>query len=478
MRDMAHGARGITALLGLLLVVVARPGLAEAPDLGPDLADVTDVADVADLAAASDEAPPAPDPEDLPPGSPPAAPAVTASQPPPPAAGPAPAPGLPYNVILLVVDSWRDELAWNGYPRETMPVLRDWRSRSVSYARGYAVSSVTSKSVPAMLTGQYPSSLPRSTIYFTRYPARVQMMAEVLQQAGVRTLGVQAHKYLERDSGLHQGFDEWRMVPGLEWNPTSDPLITAPDHTRLAQELLSRPENTDGPFFAYFHYMDPHDLYNRHKEAPQWGRKVRDRYDQELFFTDLWIGKLLSFIEQQPWAARTAILVTGDHGEAFGEHGMTRHGFALWEVLVRVPLFVYLPGTPPRELDRWRSHIDLAPTIYELLQVPAPPGLPGTSLVAELIGDLAPPRPIFCDLPADTLVMRHRALIAEDGYKLIAFGQDVRYELYDVRRDPGELRNLFRRERDRARALVGRYKDLGAAIPFVAPVGSKPPRPD
>jgi choline-sulfatase len=382
------------------------------------------------------------------------------------------------NVILLVVDAWRDDMPWNGYPRDVAPNLHKLWKKSARYERGYAASSFTSKSVPVLLSGQYASSLARTTPFFSRYSQDNDMMPEVLQRAGIRTLGIQAHMYLKEASGLQQGFDVWNMVPNIDWDYNKDPYVTGPDHTKGAIEILSKPENTGKQFFAYFHYMDPHDVYNTHEEAPQWGKKGRDKYDQEIWFTDMWIQKLLDYVEAQPWAKNTAIIVTGDHGEAFGEHNFYKHAFELYEVLVRVPLFVYLPGINPRTIPRWRSAIDLVPTVYDLMGQPIPAGLPGTSLVPELFGEDQPKRPIICDLPADSLNVRHRALIDEEGYKLVEIGHAAKFEMYNVVEDPGETRDLFKQQRARAEAMLERYKKLSQAIPFVAAKGGKPVKKD
>jgi choline-sulfatase len=92
-------------------------------------------------------------------------------------------------------------------------------------------------------------------------------------------------------------------------------------------------------------------------------------------------------VSRQPWAEHTAIIINSDHGEAFGEHGRTRHGFELWEPLVHVPLFFHLPGVTPRRMDAPRSMIDLPPTILELLGLPPHPGFQGKSLLPELRSD-------------------------------------------------------------------------------------------
>ncbi len=110
--------------------------------------------------------------------------------------------------------------------------------------------------------------------------------------------------------------------------------------------------------------MDPHDQYNKHPESPDFGNKGRDKYDSEIFYADLWIGKLLDWAKQQPWWSNTAIIISADHGEAFGEHDMYKHAFEVWNMLLHVPLLIKAPGIVPHHIAEKRSHIDLAPTIF------------------------------------------------------------------------------------------------------------------
>ena len=384
---------------------------------------------------------------------------------------PAPPKRGPMNVILLVVDAMRADMPWDGYERDIAPNLTKLHAKSVSYERGYSISSYTSKSVGGLLSGQYPSSLVRTSPFFTLYKDENVFMAEVLQQHGIRTLGAHAHMYHLKAAGFHQGFDVWRMVPGIDWDFNKDPYITAPSHTKLINEIHADPLNTSGQFFAYYHYMDPHHVYNTHAIAPKFGNKARDKYDGEIWFADYHIQQMLEFVEQQPWGDRTAIIVTSDHGEAFGERSFWQHAYELYEVLIRVPLFVYLPGEEPRKIARWRGHIDIVPTIYDLMGVPIPEGLPGTSLLPELRGEDVPQRPIISDLPADTYNARKRVLIDEDGYKLAVLGVDRPYEMFNVKDDPGESKNLIGEDKERAASMMSRYKELSSQIPFREAIG-------
>jgi arylsulfatase A-like enzyme len=259
---------------------------------------------------------PAPASSPLPARSAPAAPASAA-----PSAAPA-EPSRPRNVLMVTIDSMRADMPWNGYPRPIAPHLTALAEKCTSYQNAYSVSSYTAKSVAAFLTGRYPSTLYRSGFFFANYANANQFMAETLREAGLDTLSWHSHMYFARAKGFEQGFREWRVVPGLTFDAQTDNHVTSDKMTALGIELLGDPALKTKQFFAWGHYMDPHDQYNRHKEAPSFGNKARDRYDQEIFYTDLWVKKLLDIVEQQPVGQDTNLLVWADHGEAVGEHGL------------------------------------------------------------------------------------------------------------------------------------------------------------
>ena len=290
------------------------------------------------------------------------------------------------NVLLVTIDSLRADMPWAGYPRDIAPVLSAFEKKAVSYTRAYSVSSYTAMSLGGMLAGRYPSELERSGYFFEQYPDSVTMFPELLQKAGVRTLSAHAHFYFDKKSGFRQGFDDYRMVPGLKENNKTDENITSPEHEALAEKMLSEKANTgEGkPFFAWFHFLDPHDEYMPHPGIGPYGKKPRDKYDAEVTFVDQHVGKLLDFVKSQPWGKDTVVIVSADHGEAFGEHKMYRHGFEVWEVLTHVPLMIQAPGATARHIDAPRSAIDFAPTILELTGAPASSELEGKSLVGEI----------------------------------------------------------------------------------------------
>jgi arylsulfatase A-like enzyme len=383
-----------------------------------------------------------------------------------PAASSAPAvaaaPPKDANVILLSVDSLRADMPWSGYPRPIAPRLTDFEKTAVSYTHAYSISSYTSMSLGGLLGGRIPSELRRSGYFFGTYQRDV-FFPKLLQQAGVRTMGVMAHMYFKA-AGFEQGFDDWVLVPGITFDPNTDRDVTSPQSEEAAEKLLGDAANASRRFFFWAHFLDPHDLYMRH-EGIDWGSQPRDRYDAEVTFTDGYLGKLLDFIAAQPWAGRTVVIVTSDHGEEFGEHGMTRHGFELWQTLVRVPLMIRAPGAAPRRIDLPRSGIDLAPTILGFFGVVPDPSYEGKSLVGEAYGATPEDRDVVVDLPVTSDNGKRRALV-HDSEKLLCFDNDSYCKLYDVEKDPLEKTPL---KGDDLAAMRDRYQELLKRIKEVPP---------
>jgi arylsulfatase A-like enzyme len=372
------------------------------------------------------------------------------------------------NVLLITVDSLRADMPWAGYERPIAPNLTQLEKRAVTYTHAYALSSYTSMSLGGLLGGRYPGEMKRDGNFFGKYRDN-PMFPEKLQAAGIRTITAHAHLYFRKDAaGFDRGFDVYELVPGLKWNSTTDENITSPESEKLAEKMLDDPANTSGRFFAWFHFLDPHDQYLRHPDVELYGKKARDLYDGEVTFTDRYIGKLLEFVEKKSWGARTAIIFSADHGEVFGEHNQWRHAFELWQPLVRVPWMFVLPGVAPRHIEVNRSHLDLAPTILELMGVSAD-GMEGKSLVPEIYGRAeCEPRDIVVDLPRTSDSDRRRAII-HDQYKLISYGDDNNYQVFDIEADPDESQSLAKTDRAKYDEMVALYEAKQKEIKDIGP---------
>lgn len=372
-----------------------------------------------------------------------------------------------YNVILISVDTLRADLGFSGYPRPVSPNIDALAAKSVVFERTYAMASFTPKCLGPLMIGRYSSETYRDFEHYTKFGDQNVFLAERIHNGGGRTAAAMCHRYFGWKKGLDQGFDIWDTSSIPPNSVDNDPTPTSEKLTDTAISILQSKAAADlplskgktagkddkhqGPFFAWFHYLDPHLPYVPHEGAPAFasmpsaGLPARDKYDVEVWYTDKHVGRLLAHIAAQPWANETAIIFTADHGEAFGEHAHYGHGRELWEQLVRVPLIVSVPGVAPRRIPTRRSHIDVVPTVLELMGMPSDdPLLHGRSLLK----DIATPgaieeHDVFIDMPDGPYNDLRRSVIfgASPGFKLIEY-QGGKFELYDLGNDPKESKNL------------------------------------
>lgn len=370
-----------------------------------------------------------------------------------------------HNVILLTVDTLRTDLGFLGYDDRVSPNLDALAKKSAVFERAYAMASYTGKSVGPMLIGKYPSETRRDGSHFNTYAQANVFVAERARDAGFRTFAGHCHWYFRNPTGLNQGMDAWdtSAIPAAMGD--NDTSVTSDRMGDLALRMLAKPENVAGPvggegadvsdagatrpFFAWFHFFDPHAQYVAHPGAPKFEGKSSSKnlYDEEVWFTDKHVGRILDFVASQPWGENTAIVVTADHGEAFNDHGMSWHGREIWESLIRVPLIVYVPGGKPVVIPVRRSQIDLVPTLLDLMGLPLPE--PGELRGKSLLDDIEAPagawetRDVYVDMPAGPYNELRRAIITGPGagMKLIHFGGSM-MQLYDLDTDPGEKKDL------------------------------------
>jgi choline-sulfatase len=385
-------------------------------------------------------------------------------------AAPAAAPGaarqaLPehLNVMLISIDTLRHDMGSSGTARPVTPNLDKLSQESVVYDRAYSLASYTAKSVGPFLIGKYSSETHRDWSHFNRFTGKDTFLAQRLQQAGVHTVSVQGYWYFFMNTGLERGFDviNKSAAPALV-TVDGDSTTNADKVSDAALAELAKPELLQQPFFFWMHYVDPHSEYVPHAGF-DFGPSSRQRYDGEVAFVDHHVGRVLEALENSLVYDRTVVIITSDHGEAFSEHGMIRHGFELWEELVRVPLIVRVPGVQPRHIQARRSAIDLAPTILDLCGV-APPTtsandfLSGTSLVPDFVGppDVEPKaRAVFVDMAAGPNNADRQALIEGDK-KLVASGGRP-LSLYDLQVDPGETKDLLD-DPGQAEPMIAKFK--------------------
>lgn len=199
--------------------------------------------------------------------------------------------------------------------------------------------------------------------------------------------------------------------------------------------LLERLETVgDGSLFAFLHLLDAH--YSVRPLARS--KPLEERYLANLTSIDKRLGEVLKAVKRLGLEDRTYIIVSSDHGEAFGEHDSFKHNTTLYEELLRVPLMIRGPKIKARAVDVPVSLIDLGPTILDLFAQPTPGHMMGQSLLGFLRGknpELT--RPIGAE------GRLKKMLLFPDGFKAIVDDREGTAEVYDLRADPDELINLL-----------------------------------
>jgi arylsulfatase A-like enzyme len=376
------------------------------------------------------------------------------------------------NVLIIFVDTLRyDRLGFAGYRRDgktLTPRLDALAAQSVVFRNTFAQAPNTPRSVPSFLSSRYPSQI-KFEKNFVDYPTVLDdndLMFEALRGAGLHTAAVTSHFYFcdqtkapaqcadfkkPKHSNVRQGVDEWDNEGAVDIAP-SNKDISAPRIVPRAIAKLDELARSKQRFAMMVHFFEPHSTYVEHEGWPITERGtagLEQKYDYEIAFTDQWIGKLLDALEASKLADDTMVVVIADHGEAFGTHSMAGermffHGQTLYNELIHVPMMFRLPGAAPRVADDVVQLIDLAPTIVDVIGGTAPKSWQGRSLRAALAGEALPPRPAFAQLlPAPAWNHDARAMISGDGnYKVYFRKSDSRWEIYDLKKDPKETKDL------------------------------------
>ena len=359
------------------------------------------------------------------------------------------------NVVVVVAESVGDAYVgarFNGYP--TTPNLDALAAGGIRFAHHYAPMPSSSRSLFSLLTGLYPRVAFRGET--RQFPdLEVDTLTSVLHDAGWRTALFYsadlrfewADRFLEgrgietlrdvRDIPCERPViaTRWRFLDSVEDRCTVDAAIDWLD------------EGAGSPFFLLVWTNAAHHPYHVRGEqfpfAPQ--TPLLDRYLNAVRATDDAIGRLLDHLEEAGELDRTLIVVVGDHGQAFGEHGLFGHNQSIYEEEIRVPLILANPLLFGGSTDRTVGGIvDLAPTILDLLGKSPPAVWQGRSLFA---ADRAP-RTYFA--------AGHRDMLTgfRDGPLKYSYNatRDL-LEIYDLEADPGERRPRAPSDAERRYAL-------------------------
>ena len=441
-------------------------------------------------------------------------------------------PGLP-PVVLVSFDTTRaDHMSVYGYSRKTTPHLEEFARHATLYEDAVAASDWTLPSHASMFAGLYASwhgahGYAGDPIEIRPLPDTIPTLAGILRDRGMVTAGVAANKYfLAPEWGLGRGFQSFNVQTPVPILPLDRPyylrygirrlLSCCVDTVGFDQQCRSAEAvNTDAisviegqgvrgrSFFLFVNYMDAHAPYVagvpagvalpsgkgaptfsqlvtitdevmiRHAEFPEPQRRLAmERYDAGIATEDAALEDLLQWLKRRDLYDRALIIVTSDHGEAFGEHRLIAHGVSTYEDQVHVPLFIKFPHqSTPRAVRGLVSHVDILPTVLHVLGIPNPPKVQGISLVNP--GDLSS-RTVFTEsFPVQPwtreklLLNRTERAVRRGPYKLIV-SDHGKHELFDVESDPRELHNLTVLDLPQAAGLESEMREWLRMVPAQA----------
>jgi arylsulfatase A-like enzyme len=425
------------------------------------------------------------------------------------------------SIVLISIDSLRpDHLGCYGYGPPTSPKLDAFAAAGARFTQAVSTTSWTLPAHAALFTGLFDSAHGLVENGLALSPEHVTL-AETLKAAGYQTAGFYGGPYLHPTYGLGQGFDHYQSCMTQLPDDLADDAVRessqqsfAPAHRditspRTVEEVRKWLATADDrPFFAFVHLWDVHYDYLPHegilelfdpdyqgtldaggymlnsairaKMEPRDLQHVLALYDNEIRFTDVYLGDLLAAFEWKAGARDDLLVViTADHGEEFFEHGNKGHQHSVFDESIKVPLIVRWPGhvAPGRVIDGQVRSIDLYPTLAHAGGAEVPASVQGRDLLPLLTGAASfASEPALLELTVGPIY--ERALRTETikvGERSLG-GAPKRSFGFQLDRDPGEKQPLAADAPDVERALAGMHELVHRSLELNRSLGGAPTR--
>lgn len=353
------------------------------------------------------------------------------------------------DVFLVTIDTLRaDHLGCYGYKNVETPTIDAVAADGVRFSEAFTHSPITNTSHTSILTGLLPSVHGVTDFGVPLAPSHTTW-AELLKKQGYQTgafIGAVILDSSQLAPGLDRGFDFYDNFPAKtdskdRFGRVERRAQTVIEHAEgwLAQH--PRESQSAAPRFMWVHLFDPHDPYE--PPAPFSENYASHLYDGEIAYADSQLGHFIAMLKKSGAYEKAVLIIVGDHGEGLGEHGEDTHGLFLYDATLHVPLIVKLPANAHHGevIDRLVRTTDILPTVLALTNTVAPPELNGASLVPLINKASDPDRELLgeTDYPLRWGWAPIKALREQDA-KLV---EAPRPEFYDLKADPGELKNLY-----------------------------------
>lgn len=344
------------------------------------------------------------------------------------------------SVLLITLDTTRaDRLGCYGHEQAKTPALDSIAQVGVRFEQAFCQVPLTLPSHVSLLSGTLPPSNGIHTNGAAAIDKNLPSLAGAFKERGYETAAFVSAWVLDSMFGLDRGFDHYGDK--LAHAGATVPFPQQRPANAVCDDALAWLQTQgETPYFVWVHFFDPHDPYDPPREYRE---QCDDLYDGEIAFMDSQIRRLTDWIKANDSIQETLIVIAGDHGEAFMEHGETTHGLFLYDTTMRVPLIMSWPTVLPenRVVKTGVRLIDVFPTIVDIMGWEEIDGLQGESLKPSFQTDEFPPLPAY----------------GETQYAKVGFGwaplrsyttQQWKYieapkpELYDRNLDPEESMNV------------------------------------
>lgn len=394
---------------------------------------------------------------------------------------------LPPNVIIIVMDTVRqDHLSCYGYKRDTSPNLDQLKRGSRIYYNAYSTSCWTSSAHASLFTGLYPI-VHKTTQENWRMSDRLKTLAEIFSTSGYETVGIVENPMLSKYFNFDQGFSMYHETWIRSYKDRIIKWFTNENSAFILFKRTLKKRDKRKPFFMFINFIEPHSPYNSSQQF--YGKFLSDRslqceenmvrryflgkiffnqhelqhlnelYDAEILYVDYWIGKMIDELKKRDLWNNTIFIVTSDHGENIGDHGMMDHIFCLYESTIKIPLIIHYPQLFPCNSEDYNivQLTDIFPTLLKIVGIDTKKyyyqgcDLLERNLKEEKIGfyEYYYPKQVieyFREPDRENARLkkykrRLRAVIM-NNLKLI-WGSDGNHELYDLAKDPDEKDNLI-----------------------------------
>ena len=376
-------------------------------------------------------------------------------------------PKKPRFIVFWLIDTLRaDKLEFYTIPNSNnrkvkTPNLTALAADATRFELFYVQGSESKASHASLFTGVYPFNH-RVFTHEAKLPDKLLTLAEAAAARGYKTAGFVSNGYISKRWNYAQGFQHFRNFI-RESKPNSAKWVA-----KYAVEWMAK--NAEQPFYLYLGTSDPHVTYRAHKNyigqydrgeykgrykkaisgkalgrikskkrppSERDQRRIEALYDNEIAFNDEHFGRVIEQLKALGIYDETMIIVTGDHGDEFWEHGSCGHGHSLHQELVRVPLIVRYPGVFPagKVVESGADGVDLLPTLGRLIGHPMPESVQGMDLLPYVGAEGA----VY---PAATIASQGRGRYAlQVGPAKAIMGSPYSVRIYDTARDPAERKN-------------------------------------